>query len=146
MVFIYSLRPVYTFLYTIKNANVIASFVQKTKSFEILWSKKIFLTYVLNPEPSPPPPLYAIVRNNFSRILFWWNINNLADTRFKTNFIKIHHSTVQIFWQIYELNSCQVKVPFLCPLNMLKTSGFRVSEGIKFEVIHLVHTQNFLKN
>ena len=40
MVSIYSLSPVYTFLYIIMNGNVIASFVQKKKSFEILWFKK----------------------------------------------------------------------------------------------------------
>ena len=42
MVSIYRLRPVHTFLYTIISGNVIVSFVQKKKSFEILWSKKIF--------------------------------------------------------------------------------------------------------
>ena len=50
MVSVYSLRPVYTFLYTIINGNVIASFVQKKKSFEILWSTKIFFVYVRNLE------------------------------------------------------------------------------------------------
>ena len=45
MVSICSLRPFYTFLYTIINGNVIASFVQKKLSkkktgFETLWSKK----------------------------------------------------------------------------------------------------------
>ena len=51
MVSIDSLRPVYTFLYAIIYGNVIAFFVQKKKSFEILWSKKPFLhTYAtLNP-------------------------------------------------------------------------------------------------
>ena len=34
-----SLRPVYTFLYTIINGNEIASFKQNKKDFEILWSK-----------------------------------------------------------------------------------------------------------
>ena len=54
MVSIYSLRPFYTFLYTIENGNVIASFVQKKKRFEILWSKKIFLrTYATLKQPSP---------------------------------------------------------------------------------------------
>ena len=47
MVSIHSLRPVYTFLYTIINGNVITTFVQQKKSFEILWSKKIF-AYVCN--------------------------------------------------------------------------------------------------
>ena len=61
MVSIYSLRPVYTFLYTIINGNVIASFVQTKKSFEILWSKKISFAYVRNLE-TPPPPLYTVVR------------------------------------------------------------------------------------
>ena len=48
----YSLRTVYTFLYTVVNSNVIASVVQKKKSFEILWFKKIISlrTYAtLNP-------------------------------------------------------------------------------------------------
>ena len=40
MVSNYSLRPVYTFLYTIINGDVIASVVQKKKSFEILWPQK----------------------------------------------------------------------------------------------------------
>ena len=35
-----SLRPVYTFLYTIINGDVIASVVQKKKSFEISWPQK----------------------------------------------------------------------------------------------------------
>ena len=61
MVSIYSLRPVYTFLYKIINGNVRASFVQTKKSFEILWSKKNFFAYVRNLE-IPPPPLYAMVR------------------------------------------------------------------------------------
>ena len=55
MVSIYCLRPVYTFLCTIINGNVIASFVQKKKSFEIVWSKKFFFlrTYAtMNPPPS----------------------------------------------------------------------------------------------
>ena len=55
MVFIYSLRTVYTFLYTIINGNVIASFVQKNKSFEILWSKKIFFAYQCNLEAPLTP-------------------------------------------------------------------------------------------
>ena len=61
MVSIYSLRPVCTFLYTITNGNVIASFVQKNKNFEILRSKKIFFlrTYATL---KPPSPLHAIVR------------------------------------------------------------------------------------
>ena len=60
MVSIYSLRPVYTFIYTLKNRNVIDSFVQKKNSFEILWSKKNFFVYVRNLE-NPPSPLYEIV-------------------------------------------------------------------------------------
>ena len=58
MVSIYNLRPVYTFLYTIINGNVIASFVQKKKSFEILRSKNIFLRAYTT--LNPPLPL---VRN-----------------------------------------------------------------------------------
>ena len=57
MVSIYCLRPVYTFLYTIINCNVAASFVQQI-SFEILWYKKIFLGYVRNLELPLP-----LVRN-----------------------------------------------------------------------------------
>ena len=57
MVSIYSLSLVYTFLYIKINDNVIASFVQKKKSFEILWSKKIFFAYVRNLEPPPPSSL-----------------------------------------------------------------------------------------
>ena len=51
MVSIYSLRPAYTFLYTITNVNVIASFVQKKKGLKILWSEIFFSAYVdsLNP-------------------------------------------------------------------------------------------------
>ena len=51
MVSIYSLRPAYTFLYTITNVNVIASFVQKKKGLKILWSEFFFFAYVgsLNP-------------------------------------------------------------------------------------------------
>ena len=54
MVSIYSLRPVYTFVYTTINGNVIASFVQKEKSFEILWSKKLFLRTYATLNPSLP--------------------------------------------------------------------------------------------
>ena len=62
MVSIYSLRQVYTFLYTIINGNVVASFTHKKEKFEILWSNKNFFlqTYAtLNPHP---PPLNAIIR------------------------------------------------------------------------------------
>ena len=70
MVSVYSWRPVYTFLYTIINGNIIASFVHKKFFFEILWSKKKFFcvrTQLWNPPlplvrnrthlawPSPPP-------------------------------------------------------------------------------------------
>ena len=57
MISIHGLRSVYTFLDTMINGNVIASFVQKKpKSFEILWSKKIYFAYVRNLEtPSHPP-------------------------------------------------------------------------------------------
>ena len=53
---IYTSRPVYSFLYTIINGNVIASFVPKKKRFETLRCKKNFFVYVRNLEPSPPPP------------------------------------------------------------------------------------------
>ena len=56
MISIYSLRAVYTFLYTIMNGNVIASFVKNKKCFEILWSKKFFFAYVRNLQPFPLPP------------------------------------------------------------------------------------------
>ena len=53
MVSIYSLRSVYTFLYTIINGNVIASFVQKKKSFYFVVQKKFFLrTYAALKTPS----------------------------------------------------------------------------------------------
>ena len=59
MVSIYSLRPVYIFLYTIINDNIMTSFLQKKRSFEILLSKKIF--FCMYATWDPPPPLYAIV-------------------------------------------------------------------------------------
>ena len=59
---IYTSRPVYSFLYTIINGNVIASFVPKKKRFETLRCKKKFFVYVRNLEPSPPPPT-PLVRN-----------------------------------------------------------------------------------
>ena len=62
MISIYSLRAVYTFLYTIMNGNVIASFVQNKKCFEILWSKKKNFCVRTQPSTLPSPPLYAIVR------------------------------------------------------------------------------------
>ena len=52
---IYSSRSVYSFLYTIINGNVIASFVPKKKRFETLRCKKIFFVHVRNLEPSPSP-------------------------------------------------------------------------------------------
>ena len=52
---IYTSRPVYSFLYTIINGNVIASFVPKKKRFETLRCKKIFFVHVRNLEPSPSP-------------------------------------------------------------------------------------------
>ena len=55
---IYTSRPVYSFLYTIINGNVIASFVPKKKRFETLRCKKKFFVYVRNLEPSPPPPTH----------------------------------------------------------------------------------------
>ena len=62
MVSIYSLRPVYTILYKINNGNVIDSFVQKKKNFDILWSKKSFLRTYATLNPSHLSPWYAIVR------------------------------------------------------------------------------------
>ena len=60
MASIYSLRPVYTFLYTIINDNVIASFVQKRKVLRFYDQKKFFCTRT---QPwNAPPPLYAIGR------------------------------------------------------------------------------------
>ena len=41
-----------------------ASFVQKKKSFEILWSKKIFFAYLRNLEPPTPPHPSPLVRNH----------------------------------------------------------------------------------
>ena len=43
MVSIYSLRPVYTFLYTIINDNVIAFFIQKRKVLRFCGPKTFFL-------------------------------------------------------------------------------------------------------
>ena len=61
MVSFYSLRPVYIFLYIIINCNVIVSFVQKRKRFEILWSKNKF--FCVRTQPSNPlPSMYTIVR------------------------------------------------------------------------------------
>ena len=58
MVSICSLRLVYTFLYTIINDNIMASIVQKKKSFGILWPKIVFFAYVHNLEtPSTSLPL-----------------------------------------------------------------------------------------
>ena len=56
MISIYSLRPVYTFLHTIINGNVIASFVQKKKRFEKFFLR-MYATLAL-----PPSPLYLILR------------------------------------------------------------------------------------
>ena len=50
MVPIYGLRLVYTFLYTIINDHVIASFVQKKEVLRFCGPKKIFFAYVLNLE------------------------------------------------------------------------------------------------
>ena len=52
---IYRLRPVYTFLYTVVNGNVRASFVQKKKKIEILWSKKTVCMYLRNRQNTSPP-------------------------------------------------------------------------------------------
>ena len=61
-----SLRPVYTFLYTIINGDVIASVVQKKKSFEISWPQKNLFCVRTQPctqtcafglTPLCPPPL-----------------------------------------------------------------------------------------
>ena len=46
-----SLRPVYTFLYTIINGDVIASVVQKKKSFEISWPQKNLFCVRTQPPP-----------------------------------------------------------------------------------------------
>ena len=63
---IYTSRPVYSFLYTIINGNVIASFVPKKKRFETLRCKKKFFCVRTQPwtlaAPPPHPPctqLYA---------------------------------------------------------------------------------------
>ena len=60
MVSIYSLRLVYTCLYTITNDNVITSFAQKNKSFEILQSKKIFFVCTYR---TLKPPLYPCTQS-----------------------------------------------------------------------------------
>ena len=60
MVSIYSLKQVYTFLYTIINDNVLASFVQKKKErfWDLAVQKTIIFTYVRNLETSS-----SLVRN-----------------------------------------------------------------------------------
>ena len=60
MISIYSLRPVSTFLYTVINGNVIASFVQIKKIFEILWSKKLFFLRMYATLKYPLPPQFVI--------------------------------------------------------------------------------------
>ena len=81
MVSIYSFRPVYTFPYTIINGNVIASFVQKKKSFEIVWSKKFFFfAHVRNHEPPPLP----LVRN---RTHLAWPLPSPLPLRVRTMWI-----------------------------------------------------------
>ena len=80
MVSIYSFRPVYTFLDTIINGNVIASFVQKKKSFEIVWSKKFFFfAHVRNHEPPLP-----LVRN---RTHLAWPLPSPLPLRVRTMWI-----------------------------------------------------------
>ena len=61
MVFIYSLRPVNTFLYTMINGNVIASFTKKEKFWDFVVQKNFFLHTFFCLE-LPLPPLQAIVR------------------------------------------------------------------------------------
>ena len=65
MVFIYSLRPIYTFLCTIINGNIIASFVQKRNVLRFCGpkKKKINLRTYATLESPTPVPLHAIVRN-----------------------------------------------------------------------------------
>ena len=60
MVSIYSLRLVYTFLYTKINGNVAASFVQKKKGFKILWPKKFYLYLIVHIWLDPSPPLLCV--------------------------------------------------------------------------------------
>ena len=51
---IYSLRPAYTFQYTIINSIVIASFVQKKEKFQdFVFQKKFLFAYVCNLETPP---------------------------------------------------------------------------------------------
>ena len=56
MISIYSLRQVCTFLYTIINGNVIASFTQKKEKFEILWSNKNSFCRRMQPWTLALPP------------------------------------------------------------------------------------------
>ena len=61
---IYTSRPVYSFLYTIINGNVIASFVPKKKRFETLrCKKKFFLCTYATLNPRRPPLPTPLVRN-----------------------------------------------------------------------------------
>ena len=53
MVSVYSLRPIYTFLYTIINGNVIASFVQKKEKFWDFVVQKNF--FCVRTQPWKPP-------------------------------------------------------------------------------------------
>ena len=60
---IYTSRPVYSFLYTIINGNVIASFVPKKKRFETLRCKKNFFCVRTQPWTLAAPPPHPLVRN-----------------------------------------------------------------------------------
>ena len=99
---IYSLKPVYTFLYTIINDNVLASFVQKKKKgFEIWRSKKqsFLLTYATL---KPPHPLYAIVRIWVDPspsplcVRTMWINNNLLITKIRNSWI--YHKIKKCFF------------------------------------------------
>ena len=99
MVSIYSLRPVYTFLYTILNGNKIASIVQKIEQFwDVVIQKNFFCIHTQDWTPpcmqssafglTPPLPFCAYVLRGWPlqwhelvtsevyicTVFFWWSI------------------------------------------------------------------------
>ena len=102
------------FLYTIINSNLIASFVQKKKSFEILWSKKIFFhTYATLKPPPPCTPFIYLPLNKKDTIThkdglavyvkeghpFMWvfSVEN-SENAYKRFYLGLHHSVTHFFF------------------------------------------------
>ena len=113
MVSIYSLRPIYTFLYTIINGNVIASFVQKKKHFEILWSVR---TQSWNPPPpctqsyafglTPALPLCAYVLCGWPLIVWIWvKISTIFYLMHICHELSIHLNN---FFEIKSRRNCKI--------------------------------------